>query len=153
MYALAKNIAEVTTQGFETDVQIFNQLSAKQQLQSGVGILWLYSESSEATPSFYVSSHARFMTNFFIRYSASWFNIGINGLYKTRAQQKAAAIKAEVTKEYFLLNLKAEGYLIKEKLSLFAQMDNLFDRKYSDLLGSPMPGRWLMGGLKLSLAK
>ncbi len=152
-YALAKNIAEVTTQGFETDVQVFKELASKKQLHASLGIVWLYSESSEATPSFYVSSHAKFMTNFSFRYSAPWFSIGINGLYKTRAEQKAAAIKAQVTREYFLLNIKAEGFLIKEKLSLFAQIDNLFDRKYSDLLGTPMPGRWLMGGIKLALSK
>ena len=62
-------------------------------------------------------------------------------------------IKAEVTKSYFLLNAKAEGFIVKQKLSLFAEVDNLFDKAYSDLLGTPIPGRWLMGGLKLSLSK
>jgi len=52
-----------------------------------------------------------------------------------------------------LLNAKAEGFIIKQKLSAFVQVDNIFDKEYSDLLGTPMPGRWLMGGLKLSFSK
>lgn len=152
-YALAKNISEVNTKGIETDVQLIKDINNKNRIQSMLGFTWLESKSSESTPSFYVSSHARLLTNFSIQYSNPYFSIGLNGLYKTRQRQLSAPIKAEVTKDYFLLNAKAEGFLIRQKLSLFAQVDNLFDRNYSDLLGTPMPGRWFMGGLKLSLSK
>jgi iron complex outermembrane receptor protein len=33
------------------------------------------------------------------------------------------------------------------------EADNVFDKNYADLLGSQMPGRWLMGGIKISLSK
>ena len=152
-YALAKNISEVNTKGFETDVQFIKQLNSRQRFYTALGFTWLESQSSELTPSFYVSSHARLLTNFSVLYSTSWFNIGLNGLYKSRTPQSSAPIKAEVTKDYFLLNAKLEGFVIKQKLSVFVQVDNLFDKEYSDLLGTPMPGRWLMGGLKLSLSR
>jgi len=150
---LAKNISEVNTKGFETDVQFIKEFNSKQRLYSIVGFTWLESETSELVPSFYVSSHARLLTNFSLLYSTKWFNIGINGLYKNRTPQSSTPIKAEVTKEYFLLNAKTEGFIIKQKLSAFVQVDNIFDKEYSDLLGTPMPGRWLMGGLKLSFSK
>jgi iron complex outermembrane receptor protein len=51
------------------------------------------------------------------------------------------------------MNIKAEVFLIKNKLSVFAQADNLLDQTYTDVIGTIMPGRWWMGGLKLSLAK
>lgn len=152
-YALAKNISEVNTKGFETDIQFIKELNNKQRLYTVVGFTWLESKSSEATPSFYVSSHARLLTNFSIQYGTPAFSVAVNGLYKTRTPQIAAPIKATVTKDYFLLNAKAEGFVIKQKLSLFVEVDNVFDKAYSDLLGAPMPGRWLMGGLKLSLSK
>jgi iron complex outermembrane receptor protein len=152
-YALAKNITEVNTKGFETDIQLIKEFKNQQRLYTTVGFTWLESKSSEATPSFYVSSHARLLTNFSIIYNVSRFSIGINGLYKNRTPQFSSPIKATVTKDYFLLNAKAEGFLIKQKLSLFVEVDNVFDRTYSDLLGTPMPGRWVMGGLKLSLSK
>ena len=152
-YALAKNISEVNTKGFETDIQLLKQLNNNQRIYTTLGFVWLESKSSELTPSFYVSSHARILTNFSVLYSTSWFNIAVNGLYKTRTPQSSTPIKAEVTKDYFLLNAKAEGFVVRQKLSLFVQVDNLFDKAYSDLLGTPMPGRWVMGGLKLSLSK
>lgn len=153
VYALAKNISEVNTKGVETDIQLIKKINEKQRIYSTLGFVWLESTSSEVTPSFYVSSHARLLTNFSILYSTARFNVAINGLYKNRTPQFSAPIKAEVTKNYFLLNAKAEAFLIQQKLSLFVQVDNLFDKTYSDLLGTPMPGRWLMGGLKLSLSK
>jgi vitamin B12 transporter len=152
-YALAKNISEVNTKGFETDVQYIKDLNSKNRIHAMLGFTWLESQSSEVTPSFYISSHARLLTNFSVLYSNPRFSISFNGLYKSRQKQVSAPIKAEITKDYFLLNAKAEGFLIRQKLSLFAQVDNVFDRNYSDLLGTPMPGRWLMGGLKLSLSR
>lgn len=152
-YALAKNILEVNTKGFETDVQLIKEINNKQRLYAIAGFTWLESKSSEMTPSFYVSSHARLLTNFSIQYASPLFTIAVNGLYKNRTPQAAAPIKATVSQDYFLLNAKAEGFVVKERLSLFVELDNVFDKAYSDLLGTPMPGRWLMGGLKLSLSK
>jgi iron complex outermembrane receptor protein len=152
-YALAQNISEVTTKGFETDIQFSKPLSSKEQLYATAGLIWLDSESSEATPSFYISSHAAFLANYNISYTTKKFSIGLNGLYKKRQPQTLPVINAKVSKDYFIMNIKAEAFVIKDKLSLFGEVDNLFDRKYSDLLGSPMPGRWLLGGLKLSFVK
>jgi iron complex outermembrane receptor protein len=42
---------------------------------------------------------------------------------------------------------------MEKMVTVFAQADNLFDKTYSDLLGTPMPGRWLMGGIRISLNK
>ncbi|HEX8332014.1 MAG TPA: TonB-dependent receptor, partial [Segetibacter sp.] len=80
-----------------------------------------------------------------------WFAISTNGLYKNRQQRSAPAINTTIEKDYFVLNLQLQGFVYKRKLSLFTQIDNVFDKQYSDLLGSKMPGRWLMGGFKVML--
>ncbi len=145
-YALAKNISSVATSGVELDAQVIKKLSQQSQLLLSAGLLWLQSKSSEAQTSFYISSHAKFLGNFNATYSNSWLVLSANGLYKVRQAQQAAAIHAAVTKDYFVMNAKAEAFIYKKKWSLVAQADNIFDRQYSDLLGAPMPGRWLMGG-------
>lgn len=151
-YALAKNIAEVNTTGFETDVQYVQPLGDKQSLFINAGLLVLSSKSSDTVPSFYISSHAKFLTNFSVMYQCHNFSLSINGLYKQRATQKTAAlasnINAEITPDYFVMNAKASYSFFKQAFSVFVQTDNIFDRKYSDLLGSPMPGRWFMGGVR-----
>jgi vitamin B12 transporter len=150
-YALAQNIATVNTSGLEAGVQYNRDLKKDQQLQVSMGILWLDSESSSGIPSFYISSHSKFMTNGDIVYSTRRYSISINGIYKTRAQQTASAINAMVSKEYFLLNTKAAVFVAKQKASLFVQANNLFNKTYSDLLGAPMPGRWLLAGFNYHL--
>ena len=152
-YALAKNISSVTTTGVETELQYSKQLARNNSFWASVGVTWLESKSSEATPSFYISSHARFLSSFNVHYNTGRFAFAVNGLYKDRQKQIPSVAIAKLSSSYFMMNVKAEAFLIKKRLSVFMEADNVFDERYADLLGAQMPGRWLMGGLKISLSK
>jgi iron complex outermembrane receptor protein len=153
-YALARNIAEVNTTGFEADVQYSYALSGTSSLWSTLGLVWMRSRSSNQEPSFYVSSHARFLGNFNVQYLQKRFALAVNGLYKKRQPQQAATpLIAKVSTDYWIMNLKGEVFLWEKNLSAFVEVDNLFDRKFTDILGSQMPGRWFMGGIKISLSE
>lgn len=152
-YALAKNIAEVNTTGWETDVQYIGKISERQKVVINTGLVWLYSSSSEANPSFYISSHARFLSNFNIQYEFGNAALSFTGIYKSRRPQQAPGINAFISKDYFLLNGRASYSFVKQRLSVFAQADNIFDRGYSDLLGAVMPGRWLQGGISFRISQ
>jgi len=41
--------------------------------------------------------------------------------------------------------------LPSQLIHVFAEVDNLFDADYSDLPGARLPGRWAMGGLRVSI--
>lgn len=153
VYALAKNIAEVNTSGFETDIQYTRAIAEKQQLTGNIGLVWLDSKSSDAAPSFYISSHAKFLTNFSVIYQCHNFSLSINGLYKKRNERAASSINTAVSPDYFLMNAKMQYAFLNKRFSAYLQMDNVFNRKYSDLLGSIMPGRWFMGGVRYQFAK
>jgi iron complex outermembrane receptor protein len=148
-YALAENISKVNTTGAELDIQYQFSLAGKSSLYAGAGLVWLDSKSSAATTSFYISSHAKLLTNFFINWNCGRFMISVNGIYKQRKPQSASAISTTLDKDYFVLNAKAAAFLYKKKLSVFIQEDNLTDTRYSDLLGAVMPARWFSGGLSL----
>ena len=150
-YALAKNIAKVNTTGIETDIQFSKSFGKSNQLLSTLGLIWLNSKSDNPTPSFYISSHARFLTNFSIEYLHKRFSLSSTAIYKNRKPQKAAAINADVDENCFMLYSKGRIFFCNKKLSAFVEVDNVFDTICSDLLGSNLPGRWLMGGLSLSL--
>jgi iron complex outermembrane receptor protein len=112
------------------------------------------SRSSNQQPSFYVSSHARFLANFNLHYTQKRGALSLNGLYKKRQPQQAATpVIAKVSTDYLVLNAKGEVFLWQRKLSAFLEVDNLLDRAFTDILGSQMPGRWFMGGIKISLSK
>ncbi|WP_221394486.1 TonB-dependent siderophore receptor [Dyadobacter sp. NIV53] len=149
-YALAKNVASVNTTGFEVDLQYARTINEKQKLWITTGLTRLNSASSDLKPTFYVSSHAKFLINFSVLYQFSGFSVSVNGLYKSRAAQEATSLQTSVSKEYFILNAKAEYAFLKKTLSVFVQADNAFNTKYSDLLGSQMPGKWMMGGIRYS---
>lgn len=152
-YALAKNIASVKTYGVETDLQYTRTISSTQNFYATAGWVWLYTKSSNTVPSFYISSHAKLLTNFNVMYSVSAFSVSVNGIYKSRVSQPSGALPVGISKDYFVLNAKAEYAVLQRKLGLFAQVSNLTDKQYSDLLGSVMPGRWVSGGLRFSFAK
>jgi iron complex outermembrane receptor protein len=150
-YAYAKNISKVNTAGLELTTQ-FNKSWKNQQLFSTLGLLWMQSRSADASSktSFYINSHATFLLNYNMQYSYKDFSLALNGLYKERAEAASSAINAIVTPNYFLLNAKASYTLSKKHCSIFIQANNLLDKSYSDLLGTPMPNRWLMGGVQLN---
>lgn len=150
-FALAKNIAKLTSTGLETDIMYSRKLKGDQQINVSAGLTWIDTQGENLTPSFYISSHAKFLTNFNIQYSIKWFSISVNGLFKQRQERTASSINAVIDKEYFVLNAMMQGFVYKRKVSIFTQLDNAFNKRYSDLLGSQMPGRWLMGGFKLML--
>lgn len=150
VYALAKNIAEVNTRGWEADIQYVQPLAGKQSVTVSAGLVVLNSKSSDTVPSFYISSHAKLLTNFSVIYQCHNLTLSVNGLYKQRQEQEAAAIHAVISPDYFVMNGKLE-YGFMKNFSAFVQADNLFNRKYSDLLGTPMPGRWLLAGMRFRL--
>jgi len=84
-----------------------------------------------------------------IIYTFKGLTVSLNTIYKNRKGQKASAINAEITKDYFLVNGKIQ-YQINKTLNFFVSTDNIGNEHYSDLLGSQMPGRWTSGGIKLS---
>jgi len=147
-YALAKNISKVNTAGVEWDAQYSMQVNKDQQVWATLGISWLDSKSNEPVPSFYISSHAKFLTNFNIIYSTKIFELSVNGVYKHRKPQKAAAINAEIDADCFMINGKAGVFLMEKRVELFLEADNFLNNQCGDLLGSRLPGSWWMGGIK-----
>ncbi|AHF16101.1 TonB-dependent receptor plug domain-containing protein [Niabella soli] len=153
VYAFAKNVAEVNTTGWETDLTYTQAFAEGHSLLFNGGFVWMYSSSSETNPSFYILSHARFLANAAAVYEAGPVSISFTGIYKVRNPQQASAIDAVITKDYFLLNGRATYRIIGKTLAAFVQVDNIFNRTYSDLLGAPMPGRWVQGGLSFRWSK
>lgn len=151
-YALANNIGSVTTSGFEVDLVGGFVWSEKRRISFKRGVTYLNSVTpTGSTPSFYISSHARWLlSNSVILQRGNTF-ISYSSLYKSRMPQQANNLGVNLTKNYMLHHIKIEQRLIQKKLGIYIQVENLTDVKYSDLLGSIMPGRWWSGGLSVDL--
>ncbi len=143
-YALAQNIAKVKTTGIETDLQYTDK-----NFISTLGLVWLESKSSNGTPSFYISSHAKFLANFSAAYTGKRFFASATAIYKKSNPQKATAINAGVDAHCFMMNAKA-GFTVIKHFSIFTEVDNIFDNRCGDLLGSQVPGRWFSAGISFT---
>lgn len=151
IYSLAKNIEKVNTRGIETDVQFNKSFSAHHNINIALGAVWMKSTSSDTVPSLYVSNHAKFLFNYSLQYRYKLISVALNGLYKQRTPQTGNTAFVQISKDYFLMNARAEAHFMEDKLGIFIQADNVFNKRYSDILGTVMPNRWLMGGIKISL--
>jgi iron complex outermembrane receptor protein len=152
VYNLARNLSQVNTRGWETDIQFHHSFASKHQLSINTGFIWMKSTTEKSeVPSLYVSNHARFLLNYSLQYRYQSLGISMNGLYKQRSPQTGNAAFVPLSKDYFLLNLQVQGYFLNDQLGVFLQADNLLNRRYADILGTVMPGSWLMGGIKVTL--
>ncbi len=150
-YALAKNIREVNTLGWELDVHYKKEFDSRQSLNLQGGILWMDNRGNEGTPSLYLSTQASWLINFLVQYRYGKWVFSATGLFKERAAQKTnGGINAVLSPRYFIVNPKVE-WNASCKFGIFVQVDNVTDKAFSDILGAPMPGRWWMGGVKWAL--
>jgi vitamin B12 transporter len=146
-YALAKNLKSVETRGLELDVA-YSQQWGQQQLFISAGATLLRSTSSDSIPSFYIIAHAKALVQGNLVYSCKGLSLAANVVYKERQPQQAAAIKASISRSYVVANLKVQ-YRFYRQMSVYVAVTNLGNLRYSDLLGSQMPGRWTMAGLNV----
>jgi iron complex outermembrane receptor protein len=150
-YSLATNVSSVKTKGIETDLSYNKKWGEDYELNLSTGLVWLSSTSPNTTPSFYISSHARFLWNEQIIFRARKLQLSVNSVYKIRNSQTASAINAALSTNYFLVNSKFSYLTSKRKGNVFLEITNLTNTPYSDLLGAIMPSRWIAAGFQLTL--
>ena len=150
-YSLATNVSSVKTKGIETDLTYNKKWGEDYELNLSTGLVWLSSTSPNKTPSFYISSHARFLWNEQIIFRARKLQLSVNSVYKIRNTQTASAINATLSPNYFLVNSKCAYLFNKRKGNVFLEVTNVTNTPYSDLLGAIMPSRWIAAGFQVTL--
>lgn len=64
---------------------------------------------------------------------------------------KKAPLQKKKMNDYTLVNIKLDQALIHDRLHLYLGADNLFDADYEESYGYPQAGRFIYGGLTVSL--
>ncbi|MBR9861370.1 TonB-dependent receptor [bacterium] len=149
-YFFSKNIAEVLTYGLEVEALFQKRWDDKNALSFRVGYTFVQSDISENVQSVYLSSHARHLLSTKLIAEKGKWDVSISGLFKSRAQQNASAIAVTLNESYMLWNGRL-AYEVINGFKLNLQVQNIFDVDYQNILGSAMPGRWIMAGIKYDL--
>ncbi|GAB3756886.1 TonB-dependent receptor plug domain-containing protein [Spirosoma pomorum] len=150
-YRLAQNLFNVQTRGIEVELWIKRQLSDKVLLDF-IGSYTLLNTASPVV-SQYLANFARHQVNSSLSLTAGRFNLGLTGQFKARNQAAVEAINRRITANYKVINARAEFAVLPNQLYVTAQVLNLFNEQYADILGAQMPARWAMGGLRWQLRK
>lgn len=149
-YFYATNIENATTTGFEAELWISKYFNSKSNLVTTFGYTFLNTNTDSGTVSKYISNHARDLFTGSLVYKLGRWDIGINGLFKARDEDRAEAINEDLEPNYTVWNLKT-SFRVINNLRIKLEVLNLFDEQYADILGARMPGRWISAGLSWSL--
>ena len=158
-YRFAQNLFAVTTQGIETEVTARAQLAKVLRLDGSVGYTYVHLNTEGDVQSQYLSNVARHLVAGNVSLTHRRFTVAFGGLYKVRAEQNTTVtptngqLVTTLTPSYAVFNARLDLALLPERVWLVGQAQNLFNARYSDLLGAQMPTRWLMAGVRVSLHK
>ena len=144
-YFYARNIEDVSTYGIELESYYEQPLSDAANLIARIGYTWLNTQNNDDVVSVYISNHAKHLLTANLGLSIHRFDLFINGLLKVRNERLAPQINSTLEDQYTVWHLRTT-YRVIPNFGINLQVHNLFDATYQDILGAPMPKRWLMGG-------
>lgn len=148
LYFFANNIAKLKTSGLEFILKAELNTGVNGSLNTYLGYNIQRSVSSTGEVSKYISNLSPHLLVFQSRFTYKNAGLQIYGMYKQRNRHFSEMINSISPLSYWLFNLKTEYRLIPDKLSFEFRADNTFNKKYSDINGAELPGRWLSIGIK-----
>jgi iron complex outermembrane receptor protein len=148
IYAFATNQKWVQTRGVELFYSIHKNFTDKLSIDLLSGLTMLESITSDANPSYYILSHANKMVNSNLTINYSCFSVSVNGIWKYRNSSISKSLNTTLPDEYAIWNTRID-WRFSQSASLQLQINNIGDIVFSDLLGSPLPGRWAMAGVNI----
>ena len=79
-----------------------------------------------------------------------WIQLNLNGQMKIRGNESDLNINQTLSQSYFIHNVNL-NYTLGNRLTYSAELINIFNKEYADILGAIMPKRWFVLGFKYSL--
>jgi len=150
-YFYTLNIASSNTAGVEFLASHRFDVGSQKMLRTDAGYTWIRTSGNENEISKYIANHPKHQFSFTADASLNRFRITSESSYRVRSSESADLIAGDVPDGYFLTNLKLQYAFSGLPLTAYVQGLNLTDTQYQEILGAPMPGRWLMGGLKVRI--
>lgn len=148
-YFYAMNIEQSSAVGFEFLSDAVLNLGNSQSVGVQTGYTYIRTTSNGESPSKYIANHPKHQVNLGLQFNTSRGSIHSENSYRVRSEESAELIDGEVPNGYFISNLNLQASPGWSPAMLYVRIMNLTDTQYQEILGAPMPGRWVMGGLKL----
>ncbi len=147
-YLYAQNISRLQTKGIESSFLASVNMGNAWLLKWRLGYTLQRSDNSEHIVSKYISSHAKQLLTAHLSLQRKRFLFQFDALWKQRNADFSKSLNIEQKPEYLVCNASLSADILKNRLFLTLQVNNIFDEHYSDILGAMMPGRWAMAGIR-----
>jgi iron complex outermembrane receptor protein len=150
-YFYAQNIANTETQGIEimANSRLFSIRS--RSLRLNTGYTYIKTTSDAETVSRYIANHPSHQILAGLNFSTSRLQLSTESSYRVRSEDAAEIVNAIVPESYFVTNAKLSVMPFNNEARIYMRIMNITDERYQEILGAPMPGRWIMAGIQLSL--
>lgn len=148
-YFYASNIEQSSVAGLEFLSDATHNFSNDLSLSFQTGYTYIRTTSGGEEPSKYIANHPEHQINLGLRFATSWGSIHSENSYNVRSKESAELVDGDVPGSYFLSNLNVQATPGWSPAAFYVRIMNLTDTEYQEILGAPMPRRWVMGGVKL----
>lgn len=149
-YFFAQNIENVQTRGIEISTNWNKKIGENKTVGANIGFSYINTQNDSNTVSVYVSSHAKVLLNANVHATINRLRISVNNRYKLRNERISDALGEKIDGHYNVINAMLQ-YTVIDQLRLHAKCFNLLDANNQDILGAPLPKRWVMGGFSYKL--
>jgi iron complex outermembrane receptor protein len=150
-YLYARNISSVDVLGIEASLSRTWTFGDKGSILLRGSATWLEIEIPDDQPSSkYVANSPTWDINGTLH--ARYGRFGLAWLFDwiDRDEEVADGISALIPSSYSIHNVELRVEVHKGS-QVFIRVHNLMDEQYQEILGSRMPGRWVMGGFRWNL--
>lgn len=147
-YFYTRNISSAQTTGIEMLISHQNRFKSGFTATSEAAYTYLRTSADTGEVSKYIANHPSHQVSLSLGLRTSSLSVVSQSSFSVRSVETADPIAARVPGDIFLTNLNIELQL-SQTLSVNSKILNLTDKRYQEILGPPMPGRWVMAGLRL----
>ena len=150
-YYYAYNIARAQTIGLEFQTEKLILSSGQTSVFIHGSYTWLHTNSNDSLPSKYVANHPKYITNISVILKSKRINSSLICSYNVRDKAALEAINANIKPANFLLHANIELSFFEHRGGIYVSVQNILNSEYQEILGAPMPGRWISSGVKWNL--
>jgi len=152
LYFYANNISDSEVVGVEFLSDWNHRFQRGINLGLQGGYTYIRTTNDEDDLSKYIANHPKHQVNGSVKLSGRWGSIHSDSKFYTRNEEAAELVGGDVPSSYFISNIKLQSAPgLMGGASVYMRVMNLTDTQYQEILGAPMPGRWVMGGLQWRL--
>lgn len=151
LYFYAGNISRASTYGFESSFRSTVSLPGSHSLHMDAGYTRIVTTSKEGTFSRYIANHPSHQITAGFRFDTGSFRLISESEVQFRESEINETMNAAIPGSYFLTHLRLEASLLNSGTVIYFTIRNLTDTFWQEILGAPMPGRWILGGIRVQL--